>query len=89
MATYYKLVELLSGNVADDFDTLDEAIIVLADAVATHGVDAMSTYSLLEVDDGSVSLVAMEGELLELVARGGVGSPDRASQILTSASVAD
>ncbi len=69
MTTYSRLVELISVNVADDFDSLDEAMNVLSDAVETHGADAMGTSSLLEVVDGAATLVAMDDGMLELVAR--------------------
>jgi len=89
MATYYKLVELTSGNVADDFDDLDEAMSVLSSAVETHGAAAMSTYSLLEVVDGAASLIAMEDELLALVARSPKSSAGREAQTLLVSTTRD
>jgi len=65
---FFQLVELTSGNVADDFDTMEEATAALRQAVQTYGVDAMRTYSLLEFVDGAATLVAMQDELLKLVA---------------------
>ena len=69
MDTFFQLVELTSGNVADDFETMDEATAALRKAVQMYGADVMRTYSLLEFVDGVATLVAMQDELLKLVAR--------------------
>ncbi len=72
MDTFFQLVELTSGNVADDFETMDEATAALRKAVQMYGADAMRTYSLLEFVDGVATLVAMQDELLKLVAHSGM-----------------
>lgn len=69
MATFFQLVELTSGNVADDFDSLDEATAALNQAVRAYGADVMRTYSLLKFVDDTATLIAMQDELLELAAR--------------------
>jgi len=70
--TFFQLVELTSGNVADDFETMDEATAALRKAVQMYGADVMRTYSLLEFVDGVATLVAMQDELLKLVAHSGM-----------------
>lgn len=67
MAATYALIELISGNVAGDFESRLEALMCLRRALEEHGVEAITELGLMEVNDGQQQLIAMQDELVRLV----------------------
>lgn len=69
MRTIYQLFDLLSGNViaayAQECDAWDD----LRHMATTYGLAELHGLGLLQMQDGQLTLVAMEDELVRRVAR--------------------
>ena len=68
MSSFYKVIEIESGNVLGDYDNTDEALEALAAVVQEHGNHGIVGLSLIRIDGDRQSLVAAEDGLIELVA---------------------
>ncbi|CAN5761665.1 hypothetical protein BH24CHL4_BH24CHL4_18300 [soil metagenome] len=61
---YYELIDLLSGNLAGDFDREEDALRFLASVLANQGEDSVASYGLSIAPDPSNSHPALYGQAL-------------------------
>jgi len=67
MANKFELIDLTSGNVVGDFGSEGKALDSLRQALGQPGVDSITDYSLVRVEDERQSVVAMQDALVRLV----------------------
>jgi hypothetical protein len=63
------LYDLLSGNVITDFANESDAWETLCRAAADDGLESIANLSLLRMENGQPTLIAMEDELVQRVER--------------------
>ena len=69
MSTSILLLDHPSGNVMTDFATEREAWDALRGRARDEGMEAIADLSLLSIQDGEPSIIAMEDDLVRRVAR--------------------
>ena len=63
------LLDLISGNVISDFASESEAWAALHDIAVEDGLDTLADLSLMLIQNGDPTVIAMEGALVRRVAR--------------------
>jgi hypothetical protein len=69
MDSYVELFDLRSGNVAANYADEAEAWAALRQAAIEFGLEEIEGYGLSQVRDGHDTLIAMEDDLVQRVAR--------------------
>jgi hypothetical protein len=64
---FYELIDLVSGNLAGDYDSIDDALAALHLVAMRHGTSAIEHFSLMRIHDDDQALVAMQEDLVRLV----------------------
>jgi hypothetical protein len=67
MEDFFELIDLVSGNLAGDYDSVDDALAALHVIAVLHGKSTIEHFSLMRIDDFDQTLVAMEEDLVSLV----------------------
>lgn len=67
MDDFYELIDLKSGNLAGDYDNIDDALSALHNIAERDGNSAIDHFSLMQIHDDDQSLVAMAEDLVTLV----------------------
>jgi hypothetical protein len=67
MNDVHELIDLVSGNLAGDYDNVDDALAALHVVAERHGMSAIEHFSLMRIDHDYQTLVAMEEDLVKLV----------------------
>lgn len=67
MNDFFEFIDLVSGNLAGEYDTAEEALEALRLVAKRHGRTAIENFSLMRIDGDDQSLVAMQEELVSLV----------------------
>jgi hypothetical protein len=65
----YVLFDLMSGNVITDYANESDAWQALCRAAADDGLESIANLSLLRVEDGQPTLIAMDDDLVRRVER--------------------
>jgi hypothetical protein len=66
MDTLYELIDLTSGNVVGEYDSEVEALAEVRRFAVEYDASAVKDYSLMRIEDGRQSLVAMQDALIRL-----------------------
>lgn len=69
MKTVFGLWDSETNNLVTDFDTESEALAYVADEIAMHGRDAVTTWALLRDEGNKTAMVAAGRNLAESRAR--------------------
>lgn len=64
MDRYYELIDLLSGNLAGDFDGEEDALRFLASVLVDQGEESVAGYGLSQAPDPGNSKPALYGQTL-------------------------
>jgi hypothetical protein len=67
MDDFYELIDLVSGNLAGDYDSANDALAALVVTAERYGRPAIESFSLMRIQGDEQSLVAMQEDLVELV----------------------
>jgi len=66
---FFELIDLVSGNVLDDFDDRESAFASLHRLASAHGVETVKRLSLMHIQGDDESLVALGDSLVALLER--------------------
>ncbi|HEY7036085.1 MAG TPA: hypothetical protein VH482_32430 [Thermomicrobiales bacterium] len=66
MDTFYELIDLTSSNVVGEYDSEVEALDEVRRFAEECDISAVKDYSLMKIDQGRQSLVAMQDALVRL-----------------------
>lgn len=69
MSSSIILLDLVSGNVISDFPSEPEAWLALRDIAAEDGLETLGDLSLMLIEGGQPTVIAMEEALVRRVAR--------------------
>jgi hypothetical protein len=64
---FFELIDLVSGNVLDDFDDRESAFATLHRLESTHGIETIKRLSLMHIQGDDESLVALGDSLVALL----------------------
>ena len=64
---FYELIDLVSGNVLDDFDDSESAFATLHRLASGYGLEAIRRLSLMHIQGDDESLVALGDSLVDLL----------------------
>ena len=67
MDEFFELIDLVSGNLAGDYDNADDPLSALVETAKTHGWSAIEGFSLMRRGGDDQFLVAMQDDLVRLV----------------------
>ena len=64
---FFELIDLVSGNVLDDFDDSESAFAALHRLESAHGIETIKRLSLMHIQGDDESLVALGDSLVALL----------------------